>query len=176
MRLLLLLALLPLCAAAKPNFIIIFTDDQGYNDLGSFGSETIRTPHLDRMAKEGLPAHELHGAQPGLHPFSRRTPDRLLPEADQHAPGSHLPHQQTGAEPGGAHHRRPTEVRRLRHRLHRQVAPRSLPGGAPPRPRLRQLLRDPLLERHEPPRPTRGSRVRRATNRGSTRTARRRPG
>ena len=37
----------------KPNFIIIFTDDQGYNDLGCFGSKTIRTPHIDRMAKEG---------------------------------------------------------------------------------------------------------------------------
>lgn len=39
--------------AAKPNFIIIFTDDQGYNDLGCFGSETIKTPHIDQMAKEG---------------------------------------------------------------------------------------------------------------------------
>jgi arylsulfatase A len=40
-------------AAAKPNFIIIFTDDQGYNDLGCFGSERIKTPNIDRMAKEG---------------------------------------------------------------------------------------------------------------------------
>ena len=37
----------------KPNVIIIFTDDQGYNDLGCFGSKTIKTPHIDRMAKEG---------------------------------------------------------------------------------------------------------------------------
>jgi arylsulfatase A len=37
----------------KPNFIIIFTDDQGYNDLGCFGSKKIKTPHLDRMAEEG---------------------------------------------------------------------------------------------------------------------------
>ena len=36
-----------------PNFIIIFTDDQGYGDLASFGHPTIRTPHLDRMAAEG---------------------------------------------------------------------------------------------------------------------------
>jgi arylsulfatase len=38
----------------KPNFIVIFTDDQGYNDLGCFGSKGIRTPHIDRMAKEGV--------------------------------------------------------------------------------------------------------------------------
>ncbi len=38
---------------AKPNFVLIFTDDQGYGDLGCFGSTTIRTPHLDRLAREG---------------------------------------------------------------------------------------------------------------------------
>ncbi len=37
----------------KPNFIIIFTDDQGYGDLGCFGSTKIKTPNIDRMAKEG---------------------------------------------------------------------------------------------------------------------------
>ena len=37
----------------KPNFIVIFTDDQGYNDLGCFGSKTIETPNLDRLAAEG---------------------------------------------------------------------------------------------------------------------------
>ena len=40
-------------AADKPNFIIIFTDDQGYGDLGCFGSTKIKTPHIDRLAKEG---------------------------------------------------------------------------------------------------------------------------
>ena len=39
--------------AGKPNIVLIFTDDQGYGDLGSFGSTTIRTPHLDRLAREG---------------------------------------------------------------------------------------------------------------------------
>ena len=36
-----------------PNFVVIFTDDQGYGDLGSFGHPTIRTPNLDRLAAEG---------------------------------------------------------------------------------------------------------------------------
>ena len=40
-------------AKDKPNFIIIFTDDQGYGDLGCFGSTKIKTPNIDRMAKEG---------------------------------------------------------------------------------------------------------------------------
>ena len=38
---------------SSPNFIIIFTDDQGYSDLGCFGSENIKTPNIDRMANEG---------------------------------------------------------------------------------------------------------------------------
>ncbi len=36
-----------------PNVLIIFTDDQGYGDLGCYGHPTIRTPHLDKMAYEG---------------------------------------------------------------------------------------------------------------------------
>lgn len=37
----------------KPNFIIIFTDDQGYGDLGIYGHPTIKTPNIDQMAMEG---------------------------------------------------------------------------------------------------------------------------
>lgn len=43
-----------IAAAPRPNIIVIFTDDQGYQDLGSFGSKTIKTPHLDRMAAGGM--------------------------------------------------------------------------------------------------------------------------
>ena len=40
-------------AEAPPNVVIIFTDDQGYQDVGCFGSPKIRTPNLDRMAENG---------------------------------------------------------------------------------------------------------------------------
>jgi arylsulfatase A len=40
-------------ALKTPNFIIIFTDDLGYGDIGVFGHPTIKTPNLDRMAYEG---------------------------------------------------------------------------------------------------------------------------
>lgn len=39
---------------AKPNFIIIFTDDQGYGDTGKYGATGFQTPNLDRLADEGL--------------------------------------------------------------------------------------------------------------------------
>jgi arylsulfatase A len=50
-----LLGWLPTTAvhAATPNVVLIFTDDQGYGDLGCFGSETICTPNIDRLAAEG---------------------------------------------------------------------------------------------------------------------------
>lgn len=38
----------------RPNFIIVFADDQGYQDLGCFGSPDIETPNIDRMAEEGM--------------------------------------------------------------------------------------------------------------------------
>lgn len=41
-------------SSSPPNIILIFSDDQGYQDIGVFGSPNIRTPNLDRMAEEGM--------------------------------------------------------------------------------------------------------------------------
>ena len=47
-----------------PNFVLIFTDDQGYQDVGCFGAPKIRTPHLDRMAEEGMQLRDFYAAAP----------------------------------------------------------------------------------------------------------------
>ena len=70
-----LIALLLLCALSiaapraqrLPNFVIVYADDLGYADIGSFSTRTgasrPRTPHLDRMAAEGIRLTNFYVAQ-----------------------------------------------------------------------------------------------------------------
>lgn len=46
-----------------PNIVIIFADDLGYADIGSFGATDYRTPNLDRMAAEGIRMTDFYAAQ-----------------------------------------------------------------------------------------------------------------
>ena len=41
-------------AGTKPNFLIILTDDHGYGDVATYGASDVRTPHIDRLAAEGM--------------------------------------------------------------------------------------------------------------------------
>ena len=50
-------------AQSNPNIVIIFTDDQGYADVGCFGAEEYKTPNLDKMASEGIRFTDFYVAQ-----------------------------------------------------------------------------------------------------------------
>ena len=47
-------AVVVLAQQPRPNLIFILADDLGYGELGSYGQKVIQTPHLDRMAAEGM--------------------------------------------------------------------------------------------------------------------------
>lgn len=47
-------ALAPALQSRSPNIVLVITDDQGYGDLGCHGNEKIRTPNLDRFAKQSI--------------------------------------------------------------------------------------------------------------------------
>lgn len=71
MRLLSLLLVLTLTFSAAgraadplPNIVLIFTDDQGYGDAACFGSTTLKTPNLDRLAAEGRRFTNFHVSSP----------------------------------------------------------------------------------------------------------------
>ena len=72
MRLLILLLFPFGLLAAPPNIVLIVSDDQGYRDLGCFGSKEILTPQLDRLAKEGM---KLTHGRPARHHAARFSPD-----------------------------------------------------------------------------------------------------
>src|SRR5438128_9689041 len=62
-------ALLPfVCLAAAPkrlpNIVIIFSDDQGYADVGVYGARGFKTPNLDRLAGQGMRFTDFYVAQP----------------------------------------------------------------------------------------------------------------
>ena len=79
-RLAALLAFVPALAAApglraqsaadRPNVVVILADDLGYGDLGSYGATRVRTPNIDRLAREGLRFTDGHS------PHSVCTPTR----------------------------------------------------------------------------------------------------
>jgi arylsulfatase A-like enzyme len=46
--------------ARKPNVIVVITDDQGYGDLSVTGNPVLKTPHMDRLAREGVQFTNFH--------------------------------------------------------------------------------------------------------------------
>ena len=82
--------------AGPPNIVLIFTDDQGYHDVGCYGSE-IATPHIDSLARDGVKFTQFYSASAICTPSRfglltgrnpSRSQDRLLSAlmflADEH--------------------------------------------------------------------------------------------
>lgn len=56
-------------ASSKPNIVIILADDLGLGDVGCFNAESkIRTPHIDKLASEGMKFTDAHSPGPLCHP------------------------------------------------------------------------------------------------------------
>lgn len=55
-------------AADAPNFVFLLSDDHSWSDLGCYGNTAVRTPHLDRMAREGMRFNHCYVAAPQCSP------------------------------------------------------------------------------------------------------------
>ena len=55
-------------AARRPNVVYILADDLGYGELGCYGQDKIRTPHLDRLATEGMRFTQHYAGSPVCAP------------------------------------------------------------------------------------------------------------
>ncbi|MBK1833667.1 sulfatase [Roseibacillus ishigakijimensis] len=93
-------AIIPALAKA-PNLILIYADDLGYGDLGCYGSEEIHSPHLDRLASEGLRFTDFYATSASCTPsraalMTASYPGRvglnnvLMPESKDKKTGKHL--------------------------------------------------------------------------------------
>lgn len=68
-------------ATKRPNFLIIVADDLGYSDIAPYGGE-IRTPNLDKLAKDGVRLTNFHTA-----PACSPTRSMLFSGTDNHIAG-----------------------------------------------------------------------------------------
>ena len=93
-------------ADPKPNFVIIFTDDQGYGDLSCFGGKHVDTPRIDEMAKEGQKLTSFYVAAPVCTPSRAALMTGCYPKRIDMATGSNFGVLLAG-DPKGLH---PDEV------------------------------------------------------------------
>ena len=85
--------------ARPPNFIVLFTDDQGYQDLGCFGSPDIKTPCIDRMAAEGMKFTDFYVASPVCTPSRSALMTGCYPKRVGLHQGVLFPNAQKGLNP-----------------------------------------------------------------------------
>src|SRR4029453_1923439 len=56
------LTVLPALAQERPNIVMIYTDDLGYGDVSAYGASALKTPNIDRLAREGVRFTDGHSA------------------------------------------------------------------------------------------------------------------
>ena len=100
-------------AAARPNVVVILTDDQGWGDLSVNGNTNLSTPHIDSLARDGAHVRPLLRL-PGLLADAGRVPHRPLSPARRRA---RRLDRRRAARPRREDDRRRVQGRRLRHRL-----------------------------------------------------------
>ena len=86
------------CRPPPPNIVLIVTDDQGYQDLGSYGAEGFSTPHLDQMAEEGLRFTDYYAAAASCSPSRAALLTGLYPQRVG-IPGVLMPQSSIGLHP-----------------------------------------------------------------------------
>jgi arylsulfatase A-like enzyme len=86
-------------AVVPPNVVLILADDLGYGDLGCYGSKTIVTPRLDRMAREGMRFTDFYVAAPFCSPSRAALLTGRLPVRCG-VPYVLFPTEHTGLPPG----------------------------------------------------------------------------
>jgi arylsulfatase A-like enzyme len=82
-----------------PNVVIIFTDDQGYGDVGCYGARGYTTPNLDNMAREGVRFTDFYSASPGCSPSRAALLTGCYPQRVG-IPGVLGPKSRHGLDPG----------------------------------------------------------------------------
>jgi len=76
--------------ADKPNFVVIFTDDQGYADLSCYGGRHVSTPRIDKMAAEGARLASFYVAAPVCTPSRAALMTGCYPRRIDMATGSNF--------------------------------------------------------------------------------------
>lgn len=90
-------AVLPAAAPARPNIVVIVSDDQGIGDVGCYGAKDVLTPNLDRLAAEGVRFTDWHANSPVCSPsraalLTGKYPQRAgIPEILFSKPGFAVP-------------------------------------------------------------------------------------
>ena len=98
-----------LLAAEKPNFVFVLVDDLGWRDLGSYGSSYYETPHIDRLAAEGVRFTDAYAAGNSC------SPTRASILTGKYPASTHLTDWIPGRTPSGAKLAIPEWTNYLRH-------------------------------------------------------------